>query len=187
MFHHVGTISSHERVPIANTATHGTRFFAIRRHMRQPGTAPSREKANIIRDADVTDAVRQNIWATTAMKSKISAQCVLIDVCQMYVTMLPPAAIAPAFAFATVLPGIANVTPSRRTKPKITDTTTDMYMPTAAPRDASCVSSAMCADASKPVIVYWAIRRPIPKTYQNMMLPKLWPWNPELLIVCPKT
>ena len=44
---------------------------------------------------------------------------------------------------------------------------TDVYMPTAAMRDASCVSSAVCADASKPVIVYWAISRPSPNTNQN--------------------
>ena len=63
--------------------------------------------------------------------------------------------------------GIANVTARRRIQPKKTETTTDVHMPTAAERDALCVSSAMCADASKPVIVYWAISRPSPKTYQN--------------------
>ena len=52
-------------------------------------------------------------------------------------------------------------------KPKITEATTDMYMPTAADREAWCVSSATCADASKPVIVYWAISRPVRKTYQK--------------------
>ena len=60
--------------------------------------------------------------------------------------------------------GIANVTASRRKKPKITETTTDMTIPTAAVREACLVSSAMCAEASKPVIVYWAISSPIPKT-----------------------
>ncbi len=57
-------------------------------------------------------------------------------------------------------------------KPKTTEATTDMYMPTAAERDASCVSSAMCAEASKPVIVYWAMSRPVRNTYQKTMLPK---------------
>ena len=56
--------------------------------------------------------------------------------------------------------GIANVTARSRIQPKTTETTTDMYMPTAADREAWCVSSAMCADASKPVIVYWDISRP---------------------------
>ena len=45
-------------------------------------------------------------------------------------------------------------------------------MPTAAIREAWCVSSAMCAEASKPVIVYWAISRPVAKTYQNTGLEK---------------
>src|SRR5262245_21980158 len=58
-------------------------------------------------------------------------------------------------------------------KPKNTDATTDMYIPTAADRDALCVSSAVCADASKPVIVYWAISRPVRKTYQKTMLPNV--------------
>src|SRR4051795_4369657 len=84
-------------------------------------------------------------------------------------------------------PVIANVTASSRIQPKTTDTTTDMYMPTAAMRDACAVSSAMCAEASKPVIVYCDISRPWPKTYQNMKTPKFVPEKPELLIVCPKT
>ena len=83
--------------------------------------------------------------------------------------------------------GTANVTASSRIHPKITDTTTDMYMPTAAMRDAWCVSSAMCAEASKPVIVYCDISRPRPNTYQKTMLPKFVPENPELLIVWVKT
>ena len=58
-------------------------------------------------------------------------------------------------------------------KPKITEATTDMYMPTAADREAWCVSSATCADASKPVIVYWAMSRPVRKTYQNTALPNV--------------
>ena len=64
-----------------------------------------------------------------------------------------------------------------------------MYIPTAAIRDAWCVSSAMCADASKPVIVYWAIRRPVAKTYQNTRFPKLSVGlpNPVSLTVSPNT
>ena len=49
-------------------------------------------------------------------------------------------------------------------KPKITETTTDMTMPQAAPREACFVSSLMCAEASYPVIVYWAISRPVRNT-----------------------
>ena len=45
----------------------------------------------------------------------------------------------------------------------------------------------MCAEASKPVIVYCDISSPIPNTYRNMKSPKFSPLNPELLIVSPKT
>ena len=44
--------------------------------------------------------------------------------------------------------GITNVTATSRTKPKMTETTTDITMPQAAPREALRVSSLMCADAS---------------------------------------
>ena len=44
--------------------------------------------------------------------------------------------------------GIANVIAVSRTKPAITETTTDQIIPTAAERDALCVSSAMWAEAS---------------------------------------
>jgi hypothetical protein len=60
--------------------------------------------------------------------------------------------------------GIANVTATRRMKPKTADTKTDVHMPVAAIRDALFVSSAVCADASKPVIVYWAMSSPSPNT-----------------------
>jgi hypothetical protein len=71
--------------------------------------------------------------------------------------------------------------------PKKTETTTDMIIPIAAPREACRVSSDMCADASKPVIVYCAIRRPIPNTYRNMKSPKFSPPKPELFTVSPNT
>src|SRR5919201_3150103 len=143
---------------IAQTVYTGMRStFDTRRHSWCPGTARSRENANIIREAEVTDAIVQNVCATTAMKSRNSAQRLLIDVSQMYVTMFAPAEAAPFVS------GIANVTATSRMKPKITDTTTDMTMPQAAPSCALWVSSLMCAEASYPVIVYWAIRRPVRK------------------------
>ena len=44
--------------------------------------------------------------------------------------------------------GTANVTATSRTNPNTTETTTDMTMPEAAEREASRVSSLMCAEAS---------------------------------------
>ncbi len=61
----------------------GTRLRATLRHTFEPGTARSREKANIIRDAEVTDAVPQKNWATTAIRSRNSAQALPSDVVQM--------------------------------------------------------------------------------------------------------
>src|SRR5437868_3248520 len=120
----------------------GTRLRFTWRHHRCPGIAPSRENANIIREAEVTEAVPQKNCATTAMRSRNSAHFLLIDVSQMYVTML-----APAFTPPAVL-GIAKVTATSSAKPKITETTTDMTIPQAAAREALRVSSLMCADAS---------------------------------------
>src|SRR4051794_13680646 len=181
LFQYVGIISAQARTPIASTALYGMRLRLTDRQRRWPGRARSRENANIILDADVTDAVRQNIWAIQQMKSRISAHVLLIEVVQIYVTAPPTASSVPCVS------GTANVTASSSTHPKATETTTDMYMPTAAIRDAWCVSSAMCADASKPVIVYCDISRPRPNTYQNTMLPQPVPEKPELLIVSVNT
>src|SRR5262245_2811404 len=152
-------MSANESTQIAQTVFTGTRSrFDTFRQIWWPGTARSRENANIIRDADVTDAIVQKICATTAMKSRNSAQRRLIDVSQMYVTMFAPAAAAPAVS------GTANVTATSRMKPKITDTTTDINIPQAAPSCALRVSSLMCAEASYPVIVYCDISSPVRKT-----------------------
>src|SRR5436190_6222029 len=84
-------------------------------------------------------------------------------------------------------PGIANVTATSRMNPKMTDTTTDMTMPMAADRDAFLVSSLMCAEASYPVMVYCAMRSPIPNTTQNIGFEKLEPWKPEKFSVSVNT
>src|SRR5712691_7925043 len=98
--------------------------------------ARSRENANIIRDAEVTDARPQKNWATQAIRSRNSAHLVLIAFCQMYCT-----ANVYCRAIFDTRPGIANVTATSRMNPKITDTTTDITMPMAAEREAFCVSS----------------------------------------------
>src|ERR687897_216981 len=146
---------------IAMTANCGTRLRPTWRQRRWPGTAPSRENANSIREAEVKDAVTQKNCATTQMKSSASAQFWLIDSDQTQGTRKPMFSIAPPVL------GTASVTATSRMKPKITDITTDRYIPTAAIREAWFVSSAMCAEASKPVIVYCAISRPVAKTYQS--------------------
>src|SRR5262245_16693433 len=159
----------------------GTRFFATRRQSWWPGTAPSREKANIIRDAEVTDAVTQKNCATTQMKSSASAQSWLIEFAQIQGTSSPRAL---TVSSAPWLLGIANVTARRRIQPKITETTTEVHIPVAAIREALLVSSAVCADASKPVIVYCGSSMPSPSTSRNASPNEVVPSpKPELLIV----
>src|ERR1039458_4082267 len=51
-----------------NTAHVGVRFLPRRRHRLWPGTAPSREKANVIREALVTHAIPQNSWPTVEIR-----------------------------------------------------------------------------------------------------------------------
>ena len=76
-------MSAQASTPMAMTALTGTRLRATLRHSREPGTARSRENANIIRDADVTDAVPQKNCATTAMSSRNSAHALPSEVVQM--------------------------------------------------------------------------------------------------------
>ena len=45
------------------------RLCPSRRHRLCPGTAPSREKANVIRDALVTHAIPQNSWPIVEIRS----------------------------------------------------------------------------------------------------------------------
>ena len=94
-----------------------------------------------MREAEVVDAIVQKHCAITAMKMRNSAHLVPIASCQMCWTMNVPVSEGP-------LAGITNVTATSRMKPKMTETTTDITMPQAAPSDAFRVSSLMCADAS---------------------------------------
>ena len=90
----------------------------------------------------MVEAIVQNTCASTAMKSMNSAQCVLVAVDQTYWMMNVPA------AAAAVSLGTTNVTATSRRKPKITETTTDITIPQAAPIEALRVSSLMWAEAS---------------------------------------
>ena len=47
----------------------GVRFLPSRRHSRCPGTAPSRENANVIREALVDAAMPQNSCPTVEIRS----------------------------------------------------------------------------------------------------------------------
>ena len=67
------------------------RWLLSRRHRLWPGTAPSRENANVIRDALVTQAMPQNSWPTVEMTSTaLAADEVSAD--SMIDCEVPPAA-----------------------------------------------------------------------------------------------
>src|SRR5438309_6472927 len=51
------------------TAHVGVRFCPSRRHRLCPGTAPSRENANVIRDALVMQAIPQNSWPIVEIRT----------------------------------------------------------------------------------------------------------------------
>ena len=52
-----------------STAQVGVRFCPSRRHRLWPGIAPSRENANVIREALVTHAMPQNSWPIVEIRS----------------------------------------------------------------------------------------------------------------------
>ena len=52
-----------------NTAQFGVLFGPRRRHSLCPGTAPSRENANVMRDALVMQAMPQNSWPTVEIRT----------------------------------------------------------------------------------------------------------------------
>src|ERR1700683_5434643 len=52
-----------------STAHVGVRFLPRRRHRLCPGTAPSRENANVMREALVTHAIPQNSWPTVEIST----------------------------------------------------------------------------------------------------------------------
>src|ERR1700753_385168 len=63
-----------------STAQVGVRFLPSRRQSEWPGIAPSRENANVIRDALVTHAIPQNSWPTTEIRITALAAAELSDV-----------------------------------------------------------------------------------------------------------
>src|SRR5579859_1148944 len=102
----------------ANTATNTTAQVGVRCELRRrqrlcPGTAPSREKANVIRDALVTHAMPQKICPMVEITRTAFAAAELRAV-SMIVCEVPPAALiwltwvaANVSATSTIQPKIA--------------------------------------------------------------------------------
>ena len=157
-----------DRTAIAQTAFRGTRFRATFRQSWWPGTAPSRENANIIRDADVTrrrhaEELRHDADEEQELRPVLAHR-------------LGP---DPRHDGADVVERALGARDRERDgeqqdpaehAPRRRPTCTCRPPPS---REAWCVSSAMCAEASKPVIVYCESSRPRPNTNQNVGFEKL--------------
>src|SRR3954447_12448040 len=137
-----GRARTKARKQISTTALAGTSLPLSLDHRRQPGTAPSRENAKSMREADVTADIPQNSWPPTAMASRISAH-----VLESAWSSTVVAANVPASA-TSLRSVIANVNARIRTYPAMAETSTEFTTPLAAVREASWVSSERCAEAS---------------------------------------
>ena len=125
----------------------GTRWRVTHRHQPVPRDgAPSRENANIIRDAAVSDAIPQKNCATTTMNSSTSARRVprsLPDV-------LLDGERRPHRRLGHVRDRERDAEQQDAAEDHRDDDRPD-HADRGAERDALCVSSLMCAEASYPV------------------------------------
>ena len=149
----------------AITALKGTRSRLTRRKIAQPGMPRSRENAYQVRDALVRPAAPQNSWPIVAM-IRISFAAHESSALVKIEPTKPAASFTASTSFA------AKRKASRTNQPISAEKKTDRHTPCAAAMAAPFVSSAVCADASYPVCVYIASRKPIGSTRnQKPMLP----------------
>src|SRR3954451_7273192 len=125
----------------AMTANAGTRWWFRRVHSLQPGTARSREKANIIREHEVTHAMPQNSWpivavTTTTFCQPCGSAVAKTDSEEPRPLLIPSTSVA------------AKVIASSTSQPPTPDQKTLRQTPWAGALAAPCVSSEMCAEAS---------------------------------------
>src|SRR3954471_6140314 len=77
VFHNEGStriidMATHSQIELVGVPVRGLTFF----HIRDPGSAPSRENANAIRELAVTEAIPQNHCATMQMNTRnVPALC----------------------------------------------------------------------------------------------------------------
>src|SRR3954451_24753202 len=98
-----GRARTSAKTATAMTALNGMRFELTRLQIRQPGTAPSRLNAYIMRDALVMQLMPQNSWPQTAMMSTSLTQPVPIAFSNTANTVPPPSVTAPVSAAANVI------------------------------------------------------------------------------------
>src|SRR5215210_4460687 len=123
------------------TAYAGTRWGLSRVHMRQPGTARSRENAYVMREQLVTHAMPQNSWPIVAITTTSFCQPSESEVAKT-------AREDPAPSLMPFTSVAANVIASSTIHPPTPDQKTARQTPCAAALAAPCVSSEMWALAS---------------------------------------
>src|SRR5579884_2345189 len=89
---YAGIVMMKAKAHTNSTAQVGVRLEPSRRHRLWPGTAPSREKAKVMREALVTQAMPQNSCPTVEITSTALAAAVLSAV-SMIACEVPPAAL----------------------------------------------------------------------------------------------
>ena len=165
----------------AITALNGTRSLLTRLKMAHPGIPRSRENAYQVREALVSPAAPQKNWPTVAI-STINFAAQGSSALLKIPNTAPPESLTAATSVA------ANRKARRTNHPITADQNTERQTPCAAAVAAPRVSSAVCAEASYPVWVYIASRKPTGRTRnQNPRPPVSPPSVPVSLNRSPKT
>src|SRR3954453_16347690 len=98
-----GRVRIRANAATASTALKGMRRSLTRLQIRQPGTAPSRLKAYIMRDALVMHAMPQKTWPIAAMMMTALAQPVLMADSKTAIDVPPASLMAFSSAAAKVI------------------------------------------------------------------------------------
>jgi hypothetical protein len=117
------------------------------------GSNESREHAKYILEFDVIEKVPQRTTQTTTIEKATVAPAVPKESIRICRTGLPAAG-----AMVASKSWMQKRKETRTKKPNTAEAATEIRTPFGALRAASCVSSDMCALASKPVCVYCATR-----------------------------
>ena len=98
-----GSVRISAHTATAMTALNGIRLESTRRHRREPGTAPSRLNAYIMREALVMQLMPQKNCPTTQMMRIVFVQAAVIELSNTANTVPPPSLTAFASPAANVI------------------------------------------------------------------------------------
>src|SRR5436190_4452828 len=142
-----------------HTATEGDLLSGLtRRRTLENGRPPSRAKAKVMREVDVRAARPQRYCAMTMSTSSAHANVDGSTDFMVHGTTAAP------WATPSGTDGMASRMAAIITQPKRPETHTERTMPFGAFTAALTVSSLVCAEASKPVMVYAGSRNPSAKS-----------------------